>query len=329
MQELQGSKRKIAQDEVESQQICKERNSLKANLDDANRKLSGAQDDIQTRQRLVEELQYKFESLSRDFSLRDGVIDRIKLERRSVEDELKQCGNDLERLTNEVKTAMRDNEKLKHELSNAQQKFTEADVIVRKTRTERDQIQRDFTLLERSVVELRDLSHKLQNEKEDAVRELYTISKRLSTTEDENEGLARENQELDRELQSHRNRASQFEIQLQELRRREVQMKTQIDDALKNREELVRMRNVVNDYQRRLEVTTRELEQKNTSFTQVKTDRDAMKRDIERIVRELESAKSSLDTAVKDKDRYVILLVIQFSIFLVLLVVSSILSSSS
>ena len=50
-------------------------------------------------------------------------------------------------------------------------------------------------------------------------------------------------------------------------------MKAQIEDALKNREEIVRIRNVVGDYQRRLEVTTRDLEQSKNALGQVKTDR--------------------------------------------------------
>ena len=50
-------------------------------------------------------------------------------------------------------------------------------------------------------------------------------------------------------------------------------MKAQIEDALKNREEIVRIRNVVGDYQRRLEVATRDLEQSKNALGQVKTDR--------------------------------------------------------
>ena len=50
-------------------------------------------------------------------------------------------------------------------------------------------------------------------------------------------------------------------------------MKAQIEEALKNREEIVRIRNVVGDYQRRLEVATRDLEQSKNALGQVKTDR--------------------------------------------------------
>ena len=130
-------------------------------------------------------------------------------------------------------------------------------------KTEKERFLRDSSSMEMSVGELRNLSHKLQEEKEDCERELYILQKKSMKLEKELEKLGRENNEMEREINANRARHLQHDSLIQELKRKEQAMKQQLDEALKHREELNRVKIIVVELQKRLDAS---LKVKNSFF---------------------------------------------------------------
>merc|ERR1711890_89163 len=86
--EIQACKRKMAQSDID--------------LEEANRRAAAGQDDVILRQRKIEELQYKLEASTREAIQRDSLFEKLTQERRAMEEELKDCVQDLEKMQKEL-----------------------------------------------------------------------------------------------------------------------------------------------------------------------------------------------------------------------------------
>ena len=80
-------------------------------------------------------------------------------------------------------------------------------------------------------------------------------------------------------------------------------MKSQLDEAFKNREDLSRIKTLLSELQRRLEVAMQDLEQKDSLIGQLRNEKDNLRRDCDKYERESESCRSTLESTVREKER--------------------------
>ena len=303
LSEIQTCKRRNVQCGIDLDETEKQYALLKAKFDEANRRAQQSHNETVARQRKIEELQYKLEASVREAIQRDSFTEKLKQERRILEEELKSSEDDNEKLLADLRTAQRDNDNNREQYNLLQQRLHETDAQLHKIRIERERVTRDFSNMEESVKELRDVSHRLQSEKEDRERELYALQKKLVSAEKENDRLSRETHDQAREIDHSRATANKQESVIQALKRKEIELKTQLDETFKNREDLARIKTLLSELQRRLEVAMQDLEQKDSIITQLKNDKDYLRRDCDKFERDNESCKSSLDAATREKER--------------------------
>ena len=132
LSELQICKRKAVQCDVDLDEAAKQYNVLKAKLDEANRRLKTSRDEILIKQRQLEEIQHKHETLTRESIQRDSFHEKFKQERRTIEDELKGCLADLEKVQNDLRICQRDNEKVRQDYGGCQQRLHETEAYMQK-----------------------------------------------------------------------------------------------------------------------------------------------------------------------------------------------------
>jgi len=303
LSEIQTCKRRNAQCGVDLDETEKQYGILKAKFEEANRRAQQSHNETVARQRKIEELQYKLDASTRDSILHDSFMEKLKQERRILEEELKASEADNEKLLADLRTAQHENDNNREEYNLLQQRLHDTDGQLHKIRIERDRVMRDFSNMESSAKELRDVSHRLQSEKDDRERELYMLQKKLVSVEKDNDRLNRDNHDKAREIDLCRGNANKQESIIQTLKRKETELKAQLDEAFKNREDLTRIKTLLSELQRRLEVAMQDLEQKDSLIAQLKNDKDYIRRDCEKFERDNESCKSSLDSATREKER--------------------------
>ena len=83
---------------------------------------------------------------------------------------------------------------------------------------------------------------------------MYALQKKMTILERENERLSHDSNDQQREIEQVRASANKQETTVQMLRRKENELKSQLDEAFKNREDLSRIKTLLSELQRRLEV---------------------------------------------------------------------------
>ena len=125
----------------------------------------------------------------------------------------------------------------------------------------------------------------------------------MTALDKENDRLLHDSNDQQREIEQIRASSSKHESTVQTLRRKENDLKAQLDEAFKNREDLSRIKILLSELQRRLEVAMQDLEQKDLLIGQLRTEKDHLRRDCEKFERDNESCKSSFESAVREKER--------------------------
>merc|ERR1712224_970786 len=104
-------------------------------------------------------------------------------------------------------------------------------------------------------------------------REFVNMQKKSLLVEKEGEKLIKEKADLEREIQGFKTRYANHDNTIKDMKRREAQLKTQLDEAFKNREELNRLKSLLSDMQRRLDTATKDTEQKDGLLTTLKNEK--------------------------------------------------------
>ena len=265
---------------------------LKNKLEESTKQVESNQDEIAQRNLMIEELQLRLEVSKREANKRDTLFDKLSEERKVLEKELKNYVHDLEKKQSELSEIQRQNVRLRG-----------SETTLHETKMENDRINRDLINLEYTLKELRDVAQQLQRDKDNTEREMNVLQKKYESTSNQNEKLSTSNEELGRELEITKQRYTQYDSKIKELKLKESQLKSQLEEASKTSEELNRLRTVIANMQKRVDIAFTDLECKDECIQQIRNEKDNFRKDCENYSREIDTYKVSLETAVREKER--------------------------